>query len=199
MKRGRSADQTASRGSRFGRPSRRLGVEQDRGLAALLIGQSPWFRASAWLHASSWRFVHRGSPSRIVIAEWEIRNFMLCCSSGACRRARFRLVRCAPLCLVRRAPLRFVCRVPLRFVHRAPLRLVRRAPLRFVCRAPLRFVTGADSRSIRAPLRRRPRRHLGCHLKRYLSFVSSTFVRCLERNSCAISKAISGALSSAVG
>ena len=82
---------------------------------------------------------------------------MLCCSSGACRRA--------PLCLVHRALLRIVCRVP------------------------LRFVSGADSRSIRAPLRRRPRRHLGCRLKRYLSFVSSTFVRCLECHSCAISKA----------
>ena len=45
----------------------------------MLIGQSLWFRPSAWLHAQSWRFVHRGSPSRILIGEWKIRNFVAPC------------------------------------------------------------------------------------------------------------------------
>ena len=60
-------------------------------------------------------------------------------------------------------------------------------------------IVGADCWSIRAPLWCRPGCHLGCRLKRYLSSVSSTFVCCLERYSCAISKAISGAAFSAVG
>ena len=98
--RGRSADQTASRGSRFGRPGKRLGVEQGRGLAAVLIGQLPWFCGSAWLHAPSGRFVHRGSPSRIVIAEWEVRGFVAPCYAVAVhfvvrRCASFVVRRCA--------------------------------------------------------------------------------------------------------